>query len=175
VKGMLHPERPVIDVGSAEVVVDSENAAATTGAVERRSRKDSALDAGDGGIPVNSTGSGIATRKADDANGDGASTRTDADAPRWNSGQAKRIVQSKKGLPVESLINQASPTADNRLAISADVPGEAGARRKVVVVTLIGALDLLRDLLETDTGIEVAEQIVFFLNHGVQLIPNPEI
>src|ERR1700746_3504882 len=172
---MLYPERPVIDVRSAEVVIDAENAAATTGAVERRSRKDSALDAGDGGIPVNSTSSGVAARKADDADGDGTSTRTDADAPRWNSAQAKRIVQSKEGLPVESLINQASPTADNRLAISADIPGKASARGKVIMVALIRTFDLLADLLETDTGIEVAEQVVFFLNDGVQLIPKPEI
>src|SRR6266849_1076842 len=174
---MLYVERPAPNIRRLEIWVRAHDATGIGEAIERRGRENRSRDPGHSRIPVYSAVVGIGAGKVYRADGDRAAGRVATpidNRSRRDGGEAERIVQGQERFPIDSLVHEAGAAAKNRPVVAGDVPGKTESRRKVMVVAVVGAAQTLTNLYKPLRRIEVAQEIVVFLDDRIAFVAYAE-
>src|SRR5713226_3983133 len=168
-KRVLQTEGPVPHVRSLQVAIDAHNRARTIEAVNRLCEV--TVDR-NGSIPRKTGKDCHITRR------DRPSSRVSGSIDNrcgWHAGKAEAIVEGDERLPVYRLVNQApAPTEDGR-SFAVYIPGKSETRREILVVRVVGGADLLSYLHHPDIWIEIAKQVVGFLDDRVEFIAQTKV
>src|SRR5205807_10641797 len=90
---------------------------------------------------------------------------------RRKRAQSQQIAQSHDRVEAALLKIDAAACANHSPAIAGDIPRQAQSRSKLVVISVKDRSNLIADLDQPNVWIEIPDQIVGFLDDGIDLVP----